>query len=133
MLLSDIQVAVINRIDNAIGLLPTIHGGKADGKYDAGKNPYAMTSIVPLPNQEPVYCDGVMKSGFILVNIFAPNGYGENEPTIQAEKFIALFPEGLEFDGITIPDEGDIKGRIDDKEHMGWFYVPTLIYFEARQ
>lgn len=131
MLLSEIQVAVFSRVTNANGLLPTILDKKGDGSFKPNDQPYATLAIVPLDNSEPVYSDSVMRSGFILINIFAPDGYGTNEPTKQAEKFVALFPEDLKFDGITIPDLGNIRGAKDD-DRKGWFYIPTLIYFEAR-
>lgn len=132
MLLSDIQVAVFSRVTNASGLLHTILDKKGDGKYEPSGQPYATVAIVPLEHREPVYSDSVMKSGFILINVFAPDGYGVNEPTKQAEKFVALFPEDLKFDGITIPDLGNIRGAKDD-DRKGWFYIPILIYFEVQQ
>ena len=131
MLLSEIQAAVFSRARQASGLLPIIYDGKGDGSFEAESQPYATLSIVPLDNRERVYCSSTLKSGFILVNVFAPKGYGAFDATLEAEKFIALFPEELEFDGITVPDLGDIKGALND-DKSGWFYIPTLIYFEAR-
>lgn len=130
MLLSQIQVAVFTRLNSASGLLPIAYPQK--GIFQSNDQPYAAVSIEPFANREVVYCDGVMRSGYILINVFYPDNSGVVVPTQEAEKFIELFPENLEFDGITIPDTGDIKSAIDDTDHKGWFFIPVLIYFEVR-
>lgn len=132
MLLSDIRIAIFARVRAASGLLPVIYEGEADGSYVSGQDPYIKLSIVPLEKQERVYCDMALSSGFILATVCAPDGYGANEPTRQAEALAALFPEDAEFDGIRIPDEADTKGALKS-ERAGWFYMPTLIYFEVKQ
>ena len=130
MKLSDIRRAVAARVDDATGLVPVIHDRKGDGHYKSNGQPYAKVSIAPLDNREPVYCDSVMRSGYILANVYAQNGYGATGATMEAEKFADLFPEELEFAGITIPDEPNIREASDGP--VGWFYVSTVIYFEAR-
>ena len=131
MLLSEIQAAVFGRIDADSSLVPCIHEGKTVGSYQTGNVPYAVASIVPLDNREPTYCDSVMRSGFIFVKVYAPRGHGAWAATVEAERFVALFPEGLELGALSVPDTGDIKGVLNS-EIDGWFYVPITIYFEAR-
>jgi len=130
MLLSEIQLAVHNRTKLDGTLVPIIPDRKGDGYFDNNDQPFCKLSIVPFDNKERVYKDGVMESGFILVNIYAPDGHGSHDLTKEAEKFIALFDEYTEFDGITIPDKSIPKGALDS-EHKGWFYVSALIYFEV--
>lgn len=131
MLLSEIQRLTHERVmANNANLVPIIHDRKGDGKFFAAEQPFCKLSIAPLDGTEPVYCDSVMRSGFILANVYGINGHGANDITIEAEKFAALFPEGLQFNGITIPDAPNIRGT-QNSEHKGWFYVSTLIYFEA--
>lgn len=130
MKLSEIQRAVVARVDGASGLVSVIHDRKGDGKFESGGKPYAKVSVAPLDNREPVYCDSVLRSGFILVNVYAPNGYGALGATEEAEKFAALFPEGLEFSGVRTPNEPNIREPVDSAQE-GSFYVSTVIYFEA--
>lgn len=131
MQLSEIQAAVFSRVAQASNLLPVLFDGKATGNYDAAGDPYAVVSIVPLDNREDVYCTGIVRSGFIFIRVHAKRGYGAYAATVEAEKFVALFPEGYTDGGLWIPDVGDIKGTLDSTVD-GWFYVPTTIYFEAR-
>lgn len=135
MLLSEIQDAIISRIEAPPGLIVgiphVIFQGQGEGDYRRNNQIYASVAIVPLENRERVYCSSVLKSGFILANVFAPDGSGSVEPTQHAEKFLKVFPEGLQFNGITIPDEGDVKGQLPD-DKAGWFYTSALIYFEAK-
>lgn len=131
MLLSEIQAAVFSRVDAASDLVPCIHEGKAIGTYQAGGKPYAVVSVVPLDNREPTYCNSVLRSGFVFVRVYAKRGHGAWAATVEAEKFVALFPEGLEIGRLSIPDTGDIKGVLNS-EMDDWFYVPITIYFEAQ-
>lgn len=131
MLLSEIQDACFARIQQASGLIPSIFDRASDGRYHANGKPYASASIVPFEIREPRYCNSVLRSGILLVNVFAPNDYGTVGATLEAEKFAALFPEGLEINELTIPDPANIRGAARS-EITGWFYVSTLIYFEAR-
>lgn len=132
MLLSEVRIAIFDRVRTATGLFPVIYEGESDGSYVSGRKPYIKISIVPLEKQQRVYCDKPLSSGFILANVYAPDGHGANEPTQQAEIIAALFPEELEFDGIRIPDADNIKGALKS-ERKGWFYMSALIYFEVKQ
>lgn len=130
MLLSEIQRSIITRITDA--RVPDVFfKEQLTGDYERKNRMFSVVSIRPMDGRERVYCDSVLKSGFILANVFAPDGAGIDEPTKLAEKFLEIFPEELEFDGISIPNLGDIKGALPD-DKPGWFYVSTLIYFEAK-
>jgi|GEM_PF-5368996 len=131
MLLSEIQDAIFSRVTAESGLLPVITKHSGDGSYHANNQPYIVLSIVPLDSRERVYCDSVLRSGFILANVYAPDGYGVSGPMKEAEKIVALFPEQLQFEGIETPDPANIKGALKS-EKPGWFYTSALIYFEAR-
>lgn len=132
MLVSDIQIAVYDRIEAAVLNSEVIRTAKAreDNPFQAGNEMYAEVIIKPFDNQTIAYC-GHLKSGFILVNVYAPSDSGAVAPTKEAERFLALFPEDLEFNGIKIPYTGNIKEPVTDRKNNGWFFVPTPILFEA--
>ena len=137
MLLSDIQEAVISRIESALagGI-----AGVSDLKpvslpfvsFDKPENGGAYTELQIVPNDtRDVWC-GTVKSGNILLNTSFPRGDGIKEPTKEGEKYLKVFSEGLVFDGVTIPDEGTIYNAVPDQKDSGRYFIPTVIKFEAR-
>ena len=132
MLVSNIIKAVLDRIDTAVTAGDVIRTAKPreDRPFDAGNTMYAELFISPLEAETRAFC-GDIKQGFIHVNVYAPSDSGIGAPTEEAEKFINLFSEGLEFDGITIPYPTSPREAQTDRENNGWFFIPAPIYFEA--
>ncbi len=129
MLLSDIQAAIFSRVDSASDLLPVAFPRE---DFDTPENGGAYAVLHIVPNEtEDAWC-GTLKTGNILFNLSYSKGSKLIDPTIEAEKFLALFYEGLVFDGVTIRDEGTIWNPVDDKSDNGRYFIPVIIKFEAR-
>jgi hypothetical protein len=126
--LSDIQIAIFGKVESVNNLLPVAFPFE---KFDKPANggAYAVLHIVPNDTQD-AWC-GTSKTGNILFNLSYSEYSKLIDPTIEAEKFLSLFSEGLEFDGVRINDEGTIRNPVPDREDNGRYFVPVIIKYEA--
>ena len=126
MNLAEIQVAVVNRIESATGLLPVKQYAK---RFNHGGSPYVELIISPSETELETVDGGDLMSGIILLKVFTPDDHGAHYPAEEAQKFLDLFPRDLEFDGIRIPRTGTIRQPVDNED--AWWYTPATIQYEA--
>ena len=128
---SEILIAIFNRIEGEkINLvLPPVAFPYESFDEPLDGSQYVELHVVPNDTQN-TWC-GPLKTGNILFNLSYARNSNLIDPVIEAEKFLALFNEGLVFDGVTIKEEGTIKSAVKDRKENGRYFIPIVIKFEA--
>ena len=123
--LTDIQLAVFERVRDADGLLPIKYQGK---EYAHGDSAYVEVIVSPVETRAETIDGGDIMPGFIQFNVYAPNNYGALYGAIEGQKFVDLFPRDLRLGGMRILNTGTIRGIVEDG---AWDFTPVLIEYEA--
>ena len=131
MTVNDIQNAVRSHItSNQAGLLPVKWD---DERIDHDDKPYLEVIISP-DETDPAMIDGDLLIGVLLGNVYFRKGTGANYPTIEAQKFIDLFPRGTQNIGgldIDITQTGTPLNPARDQQRPEWKYVSGLVRYDA--
>ena len=129
MKLSDIQYELIMRAKNASGLLPIAYPHESFERPANGA-PYTEMQVVPNDTVD-AWC-GTLKTGNVIFRLMYSQESKLIPPTVEAEKFLAVFAEGDVFNGVRIPDEGTIRDAVKDGADDGRYFIPVIIKFSAR-
>ena len=131
MKLSDIQETIFDRVDDAVLNARVCPVAIPHEKLQFNKDSEThWAEIFIVPNDVTDSWCGTSKTGNILFNVHARKGSSLILALVEAEKFIDELSEGLNVNGVSIPDEGSIKKEVIDEKTQAYF-VPVVIFYEA--